>query len=66
MTFLKPGGAIEYLCVRKAAEKITDKDIEVFEKINLEFLDAMKDPSIMFDTNLKFHVLCDNYPVRTK
>lgn len=54
--FFETRTAIECLCARNAAQKITDEEIRDLEKINLEFLEAIKDPSIMAETNLKFHV----------
>lgn len=54
--FFETRTAVECLCARKAALKVTDDQIRELEKINLEFLDAIKDPSIMSEANLKFHV----------
>ncbi len=54
--FFETRRAIECQCARRAAQRITDIDIEELESINSEFKRAIKDPTIMAETNLKFHI----------
>ena len=54
--FFETRRAIECQCARRAAARISDKDIQELEDLNAEFKRAVKDPTIMAETNLKFHI----------